>query len=70
MRILKSGGKVYKEQVKLNQFGNSPIKFFTSTRIAPGNLNVSRTIGDIETKLKKYGGLPGMISAEADIKTF
>ncbi len=70
MRILKSGGKVYKEQVKLNQCGNSPIKFFTSTRIAPGNLNVSRTIGDIETKLKKYGGLPGMISAEADIKTF
>jgi len=39
------------------------MKFFTSTRIAPGNLNVSRTIGDIETKVKKYGGLPGMISA-------
>jgi protein phosphatase 2C family protein 2/3 len=46
------------------------MKFFTSTRIAPGNLNVSRTLGDIETKLKKYGGLPGMISAEPDIKTF
>lgn len=62
MRILKCGGKVYKDQVKLTQFPG-PAKFFTSTRIAPGNLNVSRTIGDIETKLKKYGGLPGMISA-------
>ncbi len=63
MRILKSGGKVFKEQAKLSQFHGSPMKFFTCTRIAPGNLNVSRTIGDIETKVKKYGGLPGMISA-------
>lgn len=63
MRILRCGGKVYKEQAKMNQFPGSPTKFFTSTRIAPGNLNVSRTIGDIETKLKKYGGLPGMISS-------
>lgn len=47
MRILKCGGKVYKEQTKTNQFPGSPIKIFTSTRIAPGNLNVSRTIGDI-----------------------
>lgn len=47
MRILKCGGKVYKEQVKMNQFPGGPIKFLTCTRIAPGNLNVSRTIGDI-----------------------
>lgn len=47
MRILRCGGKVYKEQVKINQFPGSSTKFFTSTRIAPGNLNVSRTIGDI-----------------------
>lgn len=33
----------------------------------PGSLNVSRTIGDIEVKLKKYGGLPGIVIAEADI---
>ncbi len=31
---------------------------------------MSRTLGDIETKVKKYGGLPGMISAEPEIKTF
>ena len=70
MRILKCGGKVFKEQIRLNHQPGQPIKFFTSTRIAPGNLNVSRTLGDIETKVKKYGGLPGMISAEADIRTF
>ena len=70
MRILKCGGKVFKEQVRLNPLPGQPIKFFTSTRIAPGSLNVSRTLGDIETKQKKYGGLPGMISSEPDIKTF
>lgn len=64
MRILKCGGKVYKEQIRLNYTPGQPVKFFTNTRIAPGNLNVSRTIGDIETKFKKYGGLPGMISPE------
>ena len=33
----------------------------------PGNLNISRTFGDIEVKMKKYGGLPGMIIAEPEI---
>lgn len=33
----------------------------------PGSLNVSRTIGDIEIKLRKYGGSPGMIISEPDI---
>lgn len=39
-------------------------------RVLPGNLNVTRTIGDAETKLRKYGGLPGMISAVPDISSF
>jgi protein phosphatase PTC2/3 len=39
-------------------------------RIQPGNLNVSRTFGDIEVKLKKYGGLPGMISSNPDITSY
>ena len=66
MRILKCGGKIYKEQSKtlrcFNTNVNMNIKTFNTTRIAPGNLNVSRTLGDIEVKLKKYGGLPGMVS--------
>ena len=31
---------------------------------------VSRTFGDVEAKLPKYGGIPGVVSAEPEIKTF
>lgn len=43
---------------------NENFKVFSQTRIMPGSLNVSRTIGDIEVKLRKYGGSPGMILSE------
>lgn len=33
------------------------------SRVLPGRLSVSRTIGDIEAKLRKYGGKEGVISA-------
>jgi protein phosphatase PTC2/3 len=63
IRILKHGGKLYRDhEGTFNQ-----IKVFRQVRVLPGNLNVSRTIGDIEVKLKKYGGLPGMISSLPDI---
>jgi hypothetical protein len=32
-------------------------------RVLPGRLSVSRTFGDIEGKLEKYGGLEGVIIA-------
>ena len=32
-----------------------------------GSLNVSRTIGDIEVKYKKYGGSPGIIIPDPDL---
>lgn len=38
-------------------------------RVLPGRLAVSRTMGDAEAKLPKYGGLPNVISAEPDIFT-
>ena len=66
IRILRHGGKLYRDQEgTVNQ-----IKVFRQLRIQPGNLNVSRTIGDIEVKLKKYGGLPGMISSVPDLSCF
>lgn len=66
IRIIRHGGKIYRQQQGvLNQ-----IKIFRQSRILPGNLNVSRTIGDAEVKLKKYGGLPGMISSVPDLNTF
>ncbi len=33
----------------------------------PGRLSVSRTIGDIEAKLEKFGGNPKVITAEAEV---
>lgn len=36
----------------------------------PGRLSVSRTFGDIEAKVVKYGGNPKVIVAEPDIKAF
>ena len=66
IRILRHGGKLYRDQEgTVNQ-----IKVFRQLRIQPGNLNVSRTIGDTEVKLKKYGGLPGMISSVPDLSCF
>ena len=36
----------------------------------PGRLSVTRTFGDIEAKLTKFGGNPKVIIAVPDIKTF
>lgn len=36
----------------------------------PGRLSVSRTFGDIEAKEVCFGGKPGVIVAEPEIKTF
>ncbi len=63
MRIIRYGGKLYKDGSVMGIEGKYNIKIFNQTRIMPGSLNVSRTIGDIEVKLKKYGGLPGIVIA-------
>jgi protein phosphatase 2C family protein 2/3 len=39
-------------------------------RVLPGRLSVSRTFGDIEAKLKKFGGNPKVVVATPDIKAF
>ena len=39
-------------------------------RVLPGRLSVSRTIGDAESKLPKYGGIPDVISAVPDVFSF
>ena len=36
----------------------------------PGRLSVSRTFGDIEAKLEKYGGKKGVIIAQPEISHF
>jgi len=36
-------------------------------RVLPGRLSVSRTFGDIEAKLEKYGGKPGVVISDPEI---
>jgi protein phosphatase 2C family protein 2/3 len=40
------------------------------TRVLPGRLSVSRTFGDIEAKDRIFGGIPGVITAEPEIRQF
>ncbi len=37
-------------------------------RVLPGRLSVSRTFGDIEAKLEKFGGNPNVVIAEPEIQ--
>lgn len=39
-------------------------------RVLPGRLSVSRTFGDIEAKLERFGGKPNVVIAEPDIRNF
>lgn len=39
-------------------------------RVFPGRLSVSRTFGDVEAKLVKFGGLPNVITAIPEIISF
>lgn len=39
-------------------------------RVQPGRLSVSRTFGDIEAKLEKFGGRQGVIIAQPEIASF
>lgn len=39
-------------------------------RVLPGRLSVSRTFGDIEAKLERFGGKPNVVIAEPDLRSF
>ena len=39
-------------------------------RVLPGRLSVSRTFGDAEAKLARYGGNPNVVVATPEIKSF
>lgn len=43
---------------------------FGPWRIKPGGLSVSRSFGDIESKLKEYGAIEGTLIVEPVIKKF
>jgi len=74
-RIIKAGGKIYQSQipqnVRPNMATNSPgvnRVILGPHRVLPGRLSVSRTFGDMEAKLPKYGGNPNVVIAEPEIR--
>lgn len=70
-RITQNGGKIYQTQTmvpKLDGSGNECI--LGPHRVFPGRLSVSRSFGDIEAKLPKYGGNMSVIIAEPEIRQF
>jgi serine/threonine protein phosphatase PrpC len=64
-RIIKYGGNITEN----NNTSNSNRDFYRYTTI-PGKLGVSRSLGDIETKIPKFGGKPGVVIAIPDIVSF
>ena len=81
-RILLNGGRIYqtKTPILYNNYKNNIFnynyekyknKFLLGPyRVFPGKLSVSRTIGDAEAKLVKFGGNPNVIISKPDIYKF
>lgn len=70
-RIIEHGGKIYQTQTmvpKLDGKGNEMI--LGPHRVFPGRLSVSRSFGDIEAKLPRYGGNMSVIVADPEIRKF
>jgi len=76
-RIIEAGGKIYQTQapafrpVNENGVTKNQMHFLLGPhRVFPGRLSVSRTFGDIEAKLPKYGGNPNAVIATPEIRSF
>lgn len=70
-RVIQNGGKIYQTQTmvpKLDGTGNECI--LGPHRVFPGRLSVSRSFGDIEAKLPKYGGNMNIIVADPEVRVF
>lgn len=72
IRITRNGGQIYQSSIPiiLNGFTQQQQFIMGPMRVNPGRLAVSRTLGDIEAKLAKYGGKPNVISAEPETGSF
>lgn len=56
-RIIKAGGEIY-------MVGENSV-----SRVLPGRLAISRAFGDIDAKLKEFGGNPNVLIAVPDIRS-
>lgn len=67
-RILTKGGKVYQARSsRKNEENNCEKIILGPHRVSPGRLSVSRTFGDVEAKMSKFGGMEGVVVAHPDI---
>ena len=70
IRIKKNGGSIYQSQTMITNTDNMDLNgkiLIGPYRVLPGRLSVSRTIGDAEAKLVKFGGNPNVIICEPEI---
>ena len=65
-RIKNSGGQIYQSQSLIPIYQ----KIHLPWRVLPGRLSVSRTFGDIQAKVEKFGGKNGVIIPSPDITEF
>ena len=65
-RIELAGGSIYKSKSVIPLFQNGK-QIEIPWRVNPGRLSVSRTFGDVEAKLEKFGGQKGVVVSTPDI---
>ena len=68
-RIKRNGGNIYQSETLINNFNNPDINgkiLIGPYRVLPGRLSVSRTVGDVEAKLEKFGGIPNVVISEPE----
>jgi len=53
----------------LNTIGSNHV-IVGPSRVFPGRLSVSRSFGDVEAKLPKFGGMSGVIIPTPEINSF
>ena len=75
-RIVSNGGKIYQTQTtysvppRRGQGPSIPQVMLGPPRVKPGRLSVSRTFGDIEAKVQRFGGNPNVVIATPEVIEF
>ena len=65
-RIELAGGQIYQSPSIFPLYQNGK-EIEIPWRVLPGRLSVSRTFGDVEAKIEKFGGMKGVVVALPDI---
>ena len=72
-RIEQNGGNVYQEKIPLNAYINNNsnnVILYGPYRVNPGNLSISRSIGDIKIKNPIFDGKKGVVIPTPSIRTY